>query len=102
MEINILSIFPSLFKPFLETGIIGKAKEKGIISFNLINIRNFSSDSYGKVDDYPYGGGAGMVMKVEPIFKALESLEKKGETYLLSPRGKPLNQKMAKKLSNHC
>jgi tRNA (guanine37-N1)-methyltransferase len=99
MEINILSIFPSLFKPFLETGIIGKAKEKGIISFNLINIRNFSSDSYGTVDDYPYGGGAGMVMKVEPIFKALESLEKKGETYLLSPRGKPLNQKMAKKLS---
>ena len=99
MEINILSIFPSLFKPFLEMGIIGRAKEKGIISFNLINIRNFSSDSYGTVDDYPYGGGAGMVMKVEPIFKALESLEKKGETYLLSPRGKPLNQKMAKKLS---
>jgi tRNA (guanine37-N1)-methyltransferase len=99
MEINILSIFPSLFKPFLETGIIGRAKEKGIITFNLIDIRDFSSDSYGTVDDYPYGGGAGMVMKVEPIFKALESLEKKGEIYLLSPRGERLSQKMAKELS---
>jgi tRNA (guanine37-N1)-methyltransferase len=99
MEINILSIFPSLFKPFLETGIIGRAKEKGIITFNLIDIRDFSSDSYGTVDDYPYGGGAGMVMKVEPIFKALESLEEKGETYLLSPRGERLSQKMAKELS---
>lgn len=95
-----MSIFPSLFDPFLETGIIGKAKEKGIISFNLINIRDFSSDSYGTVDDYPYGGGAGMVMKVEPIIKALESLEEKGETYLLSPRGKSFNQSMARELSN--
>jgi tRNA (guanine37-N1)-methyltransferase len=99
MEINILSIFPSLFKPFLETGIIGRAKEKGIITFNLIDIRDFSSDSYGTVDDSPYGGGAGMVMKVEPIFKAMESLEEKGETYLLSPRGERLSQKMAKELS---
>ena len=94
-----MSIFPSLFKPFLETGIIGRAKEKGIITFNLIDIRDFSSDSYGTVDDSPYGGGAGMVMKVEPIFKALESLEEKGETYLLSPRGKKLSQRMAKELS---
>jgi len=100
MEINILSIFPSLFNPFLETGIIGRAKEKGIISFNLINIRDFSSDSYGTVDDYPYGGGAGMVMKVEPIIKALESIEVKGETYLLSPRGKSFDQNMARELSN--
>ncbi len=99
MEINILSIFPSLFKPFLETGIIGRAKEKGIITFNLIDIRDFSSDSYGTVDDYPYGGGAGMVMKVEPIFKALESLKEKGETYLLSPRGRRFSQSMARGLS---
>ena len=99
MKINILSIFPSLFDAFLETGIIGRAKEKGIITFNLIDIRDFSSDSYGTVDDSPYGGGAGMVMKVEPIFKAMESLEEKGETYLLSPRGERLSQKMAKELS---
>jgi tRNA (guanine37-N1)-methyltransferase len=99
MKINILSIFPSLFDSFLETGIIGRAKEKGIISFNIVNIRDFSSDSYGTVDDCPYGGGAGMVMKVEPIVKALESLEKKGKTYLLSPRGKNFNQKMARKLA---
>jgi tRNA (guanine37-N1)-methyltransferase len=99
MKINILSIFPSLFQSFLETGIIGRAREKGIITFNLIDIRDFSSDSYGTVDDYPYGGGAGMVMKVEPIFKALESLEEKGKTYLLSPRGKHFNQNMARELS---
>jgi tRNA (guanine37-N1)-methyltransferase len=99
MQINILSIFPSLFKNFLGTGIIGRAKEKGIITFNLIDIRDFSSDSYGTVDDYPYGGGAGMIMKVEPIYKALDSLEKKGETYLLSPRGKRFDQNMARKLT---
>ncbi len=99
MKINILSIFPSLFKTFLETGIIGRANEKGIITFNLVDIRDFSSDSYGTVDDYPYGGGAGMVMKVDPIFKALESLNDKGETYLLSPRGRRFNQDMARELS---
>jgi tRNA (guanine37-N1)-methyltransferase len=99
MKINILSIFPSLFDSFLETGIIGKAKEKGIISFNVVNIRNFSSDSYGTVDDSPYGGGPGMIMKVEPIVKALESLEERGKAYLLSPRGKNFNQKMARELA---
>ena len=99
MEINILSIFPSLFETFLETGIIGRAKENKIISFNLIDIRDFSSDSYGTVDDYPYGGGAGMVMKVEPIVKALENVEKSGEVYLLSPRGECFSQRMARELS---
>jgi tRNA (guanine37-N1)-methyltransferase len=99
MEINILSIFPSLFKAFLKTGIIGRAKENKIISFNLIDIRDFSSDSYGTVDDYPYGGGAGMVMKAEPIVTALESISKKGEVYLLSPRGERFDQRMARELS---
>jgi tRNA (guanine37-N1)-methyltransferase len=99
MKINIFSIFPSLFDSFLETGIIGRAREKGIISFNVVDIRDFSSDSYGTVDDTPYGGGAGMIMKVEPMVKALESLEGKGKTYLLSPRGKKFNQKMARKLA---
>jgi tRNA (guanine37-N1)-methyltransferase len=99
MRINILSIFPSLFETFLETGIIGRAKEKGIITFNLVDIRDFSSDSYGTVDDYPYGGGAGMVMKVEPICKALDNLGEKGEIYLLSPRGRCLDQNMARELS---
>ncbi len=99
MEINILSIFPSLFNTFIKTGIIGRAKDKNIISFNIIDIRDFSSDTYGTVDDYPYGGGAGMIMKVEPIVKALESIEKKGEVCLLSPRGERFNQKMARELS---
>ena len=99
MKINIFSIFPSIFESFLETGIVGKAKEKGIISFKLVDIRDFASDAYGTVDDYPYGGGPGMVMMVEPIVKALESIEERGSTYLLSPRGKKLSQEMAKDLS---
>jgi tRNA (guanine37-N1)-methyltransferase len=98
MKINIFTIFPSIFEAFLETGIIGKAKDKGIISLKLIDIRNFASDSYGTVDDYPYGGGPGMVMMVEPIVKALESVEERGATYLLSPRGKNFNQRKAKEL----
>jgi len=99
MKINILSIFPSLFEAFLETGIVGRAKENEIISFNLINIRDFSSDSYGTVDDYPYGGGAGMIMKAEPIVEALGSIPERGEVYLLSPRGECFSQKIARKLS---
>jgi tRNA (guanine37-N1)-methyltransferase len=99
MKINIFTIFPSIFEAFLETGIIGKAKDKGIISLKLIDIRNFASDSYGTVDDYPYGGGPGMVMMVEPIVKALESVGKRGVTYLLSPRGKNFDQKKAKELA---
>jgi len=99
MKINIFSIFPSIFELFLETGIVGRAKEKEIIFFKLIDIRDFASDAYGKVDDYPYGGGPGMVMMVKPIVKAMESVEDKGTTYLLSPRGKNFNQEMAKDLS---
>lgn len=99
MQFNVLSIFPSVFVPFSEVGIIGKANSKGIISFNLIDIRNFSTDSYGTVDDYPYGGGPGMVMKVEPIVEALESLEERGEVYLLSPRGEIFNQSSARELA---
>jgi tRNA (guanine37-N1)-methyltransferase len=83
----------------METGIIGRAKEKGSVSFKIVNIRDFASDSYGTVDDAPYGGGPGMIMKVEPIVKALESIEDRGKTYLLSPRGKQFNQKMARKFS---
>ncbi|MEO0293058.1 MAG: tRNA (guanosine(37)-N1)-methyltransferase TrmD [candidate division WOR-3 bacterium] len=101
MNINIFSIFPSLFHPFLEVGIVRRAKEKGIVSFNIINIRDFASDSYGTVDDYPYGGGPGMIMKVEPIVRALESVEekKRGIVYLLSPRGEKFNQQMARNLA---
>jgi tRNA (guanine37-N1)-methyltransferase len=99
MKINIFSIFPSIFESFMETGIVGRAKENGLISFKLIDIRDFASDAYRTVDDYPYGGGPGMVMMVEPIVKALESVEERGITYLLSPRGRNFDQKMARDLS---
>lgn len=70
-----------------------------MLDVNLINIRDYASDAYGSVDDYPYGGGSGMIMKVEPIVKALESISEKQEIYLLSPRGEKLKQKTLKKLS---
>jgi tRNA (guanine37-N1)-methyltransferase len=99
MKINIFSIFPSIFESFMERGIVGRAKDNGLISFKLIDIRDFASDAYRTVDDYPYGGGPGMVMMVEPIVKALESIEERGITYLLSPRGENFDQKMARDLS---
>ena len=83
----------------MERGIVGRAKDNGLISFKLIDIRDFASDVYRTVDDYPYGGGPGMVMMVEPIVKALESIEERGITYLLSPRGENFDQKMARDLS---
>jgi tRNA (guanine37-N1)-methyltransferase len=100
MKINILSIFPDLFTSFLDTGIVRKSYNKNLLDIEVTNIRDFASDSYGTVDDYPYGGGAGMIMMVEPIVAALESIENSGEVYLLTPRGKLFNQTLARELSN--
>lgn len=98
MTINVLSIFPDLFNSFLETGIVGKAQKIELLRVEVNNIRDFASDSYGTVDDYPYGGGAGMVMKVEPIVSALESIDNTGEVYLLTPRGMLFTQNITKEL----
>ncbi len=100
MKINILSIFPDLFTSFLDTGIVRKSCNKNLLDIEVINIRDFASNSYGTVDDYPYGGGSGMIMMVEPIVTALESIENSGEVYLLTPRGKLFNQTFARELSN--
>ena len=100
MKINILSIFPDLFTSFLDTGIVRKSCNKNLLDIEVINIRDFAYDSYGTVDDYPYGGGPGMIMMVEPIVDALESIENPGEVYLLTPRGKLFNQAFARELSN--
>jgi tRNA (guanine37-N1)-methyltransferase len=99
MRINVLSIFPDLFTVFLKTGIVRIAQEKGLLEVEVTDIRGFALDSYGTVDDYPYGGGAGMIMKVEPIVSALESLDNPGSVYLLTPRGKLFNQALARDLS---
>jgi len=99
MKFNILTLFPEMFEP-VKQSIIGKAVEKNIVEINLINIRDFSKDKHKKVDDTPYGGGAGMVMRPDVVYDAYKSIEDtKTKVIYLSPQGKTLNQKMVEKLS---
>ena len=103
MKFDVLTLFPEMFQSLNES-IIGKAKEKGLIEINLINIRDFSKDKHKKVDDTPYGGGAGMVMKPDVVYDAYSSLNvENAKVVYLSPQGKVLNQKKVKELSkeNH-
>ncbi|WP_053956978.1 tRNA (guanosine(37)-N1)-methyltransferase TrmD [Inediibacterium massiliense] len=99
MKIDILTLFPDMFVPLTES-IIGRAREKNIVDINTINIRDFSIDKHKKVDDYPYGGGAGMVMTPQPIYSAMESIGAKGKKVIyMSPKGTTFNQKIAMDLS---
>jgi tRNA (guanine37-N1)-methyltransferase len=100
MKIDILTLFPNMFDIPLNESIIGRARKKEILDINIINIRDYSEDKHHKVDDYPYGGGAGMVMQVQPVFKALQAIKaKEGRKIYMSPKGKILNQSMAMELS---
>lgn len=100
MKIDILTLFPNMFEIPLGESILGRAREKGILDINTINIRDFSTDKHRRVDDYPYGGGAGMVMQVQPIFSALESLDATDcKVIYMSPKGKTFHQDMAVSLS---
>ncbi|MDI6758367.1 MAG: tRNA (guanosine(37)-N1)-methyltransferase TrmD [Candidatus Omnitrophota bacterium] len=118
MRIDIITIFPKMFEPVLGESIIKRAKEKGKIEIYLYNLRDYTLDKHHKVDDRPYGGGSGMVMTPQPIFKAVEDIlhrtlagtipfcsaqgrrnTKKTKILLLSPQGKKLDQKLAKKLA---
>ena len=74
MKFDILTLFPEMFEAVLDKSIIGRAKEKGLLELNYIQIRDFAFNKHRSVDDYPYGGGQGMVMQAEPIFKAYESV----------------------------
>lgn len=99
MKINILTLFPEMFEP-LKQSIIGRACKNEIIQLNIINIRDFSKDKHKKVDDTPYGGGAGMVIKPDVVYDAFKSLDaKKAKTIYLSPQGKTLTQEKVKLLS---
>ena len=104
LEINILTIFPNMFKgPFSES-ILNKAQEKGLIKINLIDLRDFTLDKHKTVDDYSYGGGPGMVLKPQPIWDAVEVIRKNKsplplKTIITSAQGKIFNQGMAKDLS---
>lgn len=100
MKIDILTLFPEMFQVFNHS-IIGNAMGKGILSINTTNIRDFSTNKHKKVDDYPYGGGAGMVMTPEPIVNSIKHLREnnKGKVIFLGPRGKTLNQELCKELA---
>ncbi|MEM9469596.1 MAG: tRNA (guanosine(37)-N1)-methyltransferase TrmD [Pseudomonadota bacterium] len=98
-NINLLTLFPDMFPGMLEQSLAGKALERGDWSFNAVNIRDFATDNHKTVDDTPYGGGAGMVMRADIIESALLSLPKPGRKIYLSPRGKVFNQALAKELS---
>ena len=100
MKINILTLFPEMFDIFNHS-IIGKAKEKGLMEIEAVNIRDFSLNKHKKVDDYPYGGGAGMVMTPQPLIDAIKHCKENnnGKVIFLGPKGKKFNQNLAEKLS---
>ena len=88
MRIDIITIFPDYFSAPLALSIPARAVARGAVTYNVIDLRDFTHDRHRTVDDYPYGGGAGMVMKPEPFFEAVESLQIAGPVVLLSPRGR--------------
>jgi len=112
MNFHVLTLFPDMIMQGLNTSIIGRAIEKGLISLNTVNIRDFSEDKHKRVDDYPYGGGAGMVIKAEPVYKAYEHLLEqirsskpdsdkpvKPRLIYATPQGRVFNQSMAREFA---
>lgn len=103
MRVDILTLFPEMFEGVLDLSIIGRAKKSGILELNYINIRDFANNKHNRVDDYPYGGGLGMVMQAQPIYDAYNSicggLDYKPYTIYMSPQGKTFRQGTAKRLS---
>lgn len=100
MRISILTLFPEMFSIF-DHSIIGRAREKDLVNLEYYNIRDYSLNKHKKVDDYPYGGGAGMVMTPQPIIDSIKAAKEKnsGKVIFLGPRGKTFNQEMAQELS---
>src|SRR5256714_9261951 len=99
MHVDIFTLFPGMFQgPFTES-ILKRAQERGMLSINLHNIRDTTTDRHHVVDDYPYGGGAGMVMKPEPLFTAVEAVYAGGPIILLSPQGRLFTQSIARELA---
>ncbi|MDD4815856.1 MAG: tRNA (guanosine(37)-N1)-methyltransferase TrmD [Clostridia bacterium] len=99
MKIDILTLFPQMFD-CLNESIIGRAIKENKVQINIVDIRTFSKDKHKKCDDYPFGGGAGMVLMVEPVFDAIMSVKQNNSLVILtSPRGETLNQKMVKDLA---
>jgi len=101
MIIEVLTLFPEMFKPVTEESILGRARENGILDIRLSDIREYSQDKHKKADDYPFGGGAGMVMLADPIFRALNAVSAKGKKIIyMSPRGRILDKEIISDLSH--
>ena len=104
IKFDIINIFPNIFDSYFKEGLLKKAQDKKIVKIKVHNLRKWAKDKHKTADDRPFGGGFGMVMKVEPIYRAVRELKKKNsKTILFTPRGKNFNQKMAYKFSklNH-
>ncbi len=104
MRIDILTVLPELLESPLNYSIVKRARDKKLVEINVINLHDYATDRYRSVDDYAFGGGAGMVMMIEPVFKAIEELKNErdyDEIIYTSPDGEKFNQKMANKLSLH-
>lgn len=104
MRIDILTLFVEMFDSVLQTSIVARAIRRGLVDIHRTNIRDFAPDSYGKVDDAPYGGGVGMVLMCQPMFDAVEFVrsrepERPGKVVLLSPQGQRLDQKLARQMA---
>jgi tRNA (guanine37-N1)-methyltransferase len=103
MKIQIISLFPEMFPPVLETSMLWKAKDKGIVGYSYINLRDFGLGSRKTVDDTPYGGGDGMLLKPEPLFAAVEHAKEQDPdalVYLMTPRGERFVQKRAQEIAD--
>lgn len=103
MHIDVLTLFPEMFEGIFDLSIMKRAIDQKLVGIGLHNIRDYTHDKHHTADDYPYGGGAGMVLKPEPIFEAVESIEKKAGTpiILLSPQGRLFTQRVAQELASH-
>lgn len=103
MKFDVLTLFPETFELVMKESIIGRAQEKGLVEVNAIDIRDYTKDKHRKVDDYPFGGGNGMVMMCQPVFDAfravIKGLDKRPRVIFMSPQGRVLTQKMAVELS---
>jgi len=103
MRIDVLTLFPEMFEGVFGASILGKARDKGLVSLQAVNFRDYANNKHNTVDDYPYGGGGGMVLKPEPIFAAVEDLKPEGavppRVILMCPQGETFSQRKAEELS---
>lgn len=100
MRVDIVTLFPGMIEGFVSESILGRAQRKGLVDIRLLNLRDFADDTRGTVDDAPFGGGAGMVLKPEPLFRAVASVvSDAARVLLMTPQGQPFKQAMARRLA---